>query len=220
MDTKTIATILIIGILIGTGMGYGLSITNTARLQTQIDSLKIETDKIPNLEQQITALKNEKLSLQSQLDSMNSTNAELKGQIESLQTQITAKDSELASLKNEVHQLQDELIVAYTRVEWADTLNLEELAELGLNYVNGSRNYLIDLPIDQYFFVGLLSNPPKMWMSSDFHESFTEVAIQLSTMTDSDRGREIETLYKRCYYNETSKVISQIPLGIQTFEPI
>ncbi|MCX6653624.1 MAG: hypothetical protein NTY03_00735, partial [Candidatus Bathyarchaeota archaeon] len=227
MDVKITATILVIGLLIGTLTGYGLNIPNTMRLQTQIDSLKTETNKIPILQQQITTLTDEKSSLQaqasnlqSQLNSMGIERASLQAQIEGHQSQITAMDNEVASLKNMVQQLQDELTRAITREVWADTLNLEKLAELGLNYVNGSRNHLSDPPMDQYFLVGLLSDPPKMWMSRDFHESFTEVAILLSTMTDSEEGREIETLYKRCYYNETSKVISQIPLSIQTFEPI
>jgi flagellar biosynthesis chaperone FliJ len=227
MDAKKTAIVLVIGLLIGTGTGYGVNLPNISRLQTQIDSLKTETDKIPDLEQQITTLTDEKTSLQaqasnlqSQLDSMGSEKISLQAQIESLQSQITAKDDEVASLINQVQQLQDELIRAYTRVEWADTLNLEKLAALGLNYVNGSRNYLSDPPMDQYFFVGLLSDPPKMWMPRDFHEGFTEAAILLHNMTDSEKGEEIEALYKRCYYDESSGVMNQIPLSISTFEPI
>jgi flagellar biosynthesis chaperone FliJ len=222
MDAKKTAIVLVIGLMIGTGTGYGLNLPNISRLQTQIDSLKTETDKIPNLQQQITTLTNEKSSLQaqatnlqSQLDSMSSEKTSLQAQIKSLQSEITAKDNEVASLKDQVQQLQDEIIRAYTREEWADTLNLEKLAALGLNYVAGNRYYLRDPPYDMYFKVGLLSDPPKMWMIREFYEPFVEASILLSTMTDSEEGHEIEALYKRCLFIETRRV----GVGIYAFEP-
>ena len=215
MDTKRITTILIIGILIGTGTGYGINIPNNTRLQTEIDSLKIEVDKIPRLQQQITTLTNEKSSLQSQLESMKSMNADLREEIESLQSEITAKDDELASLGNRVQQLQDELINAYTRVEWADTLNLEKLAALGLNYVAGDRDYLLDPPWNMYFSAGLLSDPPKMWMNQEFSTPFAEASILLSSMTDSEKGREIQSLYNSTLFDEMHKP----GVGVYNFEP-
>jgi hypothetical protein len=66
-----------------------------------------------------------------------------------------------------------------TSVEWADTLNLEKLAKLGLNYVNGSRDYQWGPPWNIYFSVGLLSDPPKMWMKREFAILFLEAAILL-----------------------------------------
>jgi hypothetical protein len=70
-----------------------------------------------------------------------------------------------------------------------------------------------------YFSVGLLSDPPKMWMKREFAILFLEAAILLSNMADSEEGREIETLYKRTVYNETSNVMAGVPLSVYCFEP-
>jgi hypothetical protein len=150
---------------------------------------------------------------------MSSEKTSLQAQITSLQSQITAKDNEITSLRNQVQQLQDEIIRAYTREEWADTLNLEKLATLGLNYVNRSRDYLWGPPWNMYFSVGLLSDPPKMWMKREFAILFLEAVILLSNMADSVEGREIEALYKRMCYDETHNVMGSVPLDVYCFEP-
>jgi phosphatidylserine/phosphatidylglycerophosphate/cardiolipin synthase-like enzyme len=149
MNIQTITIGIVIGLVLGAGVGYGVTSYQLSELQNQINLIKLEADKVPNLQQQITTLSNEKSSLQtqiselqSQISSLSSNNSNLESQINSLQTQILSKNNEITSLQKQVSS-KDPTFVSTSFSRTQDTAYLLQQWIRKANYTIKLMLYLI-----------------------------------------------------------------------------
>jgi FtsZ-binding cell division protein ZapB len=96
---------LVIGILVGAVAGYVVVMPQITSLQIlantlqpQVTLYKSEADKVPGLQQQITALSGDKTTLQSQITGLQSQITLLKNNNTNLQTQISNLQKQIDSL--------------------------------------------------------------------------------------------------------------------------
>ena len=163
MNIQTITIGIVIGLVLGAGVGYGVTSYQLSELINQINLIKLEADKVPNLQQQITTLSNEKSSLQtqvttltneksslqtqiselqSQISSLSSDNSNLESQINSLQTQILSKNNEITSLQKQVSSI-DPIFVSTSFSRTQDTAYLLQQWILKANHTIKLMLYLI-----------------------------------------------------------------------------
>jgi cell division protein FtsB len=96
MDTKILLVGLVVGILLGAGVSYGVVSSQLTGLQSQVNTLKTESEKVPILQQRINAVTDEKTALQNQ--------------VTSLQSQLTTKIDEINRLNSQISTMNDQII--------------------------------------------------------------------------------------------------------------
>jgi hypothetical protein len=135
MDTKILLTGLVVGLLFGTGVGYGVTLNQQSNLQNQITIYKTESEKVPILEQQINTLINEKTNLQTQanalqaqITSLSSEKTNLEKQLNDLNNEITTKNNQINDLNQQLSQIkakpQDYTLLAISFSRTQDTSSL------------------------------------------------------------------------------------------------
>ena len=128
MDSKTIVIGLVVGLLFGGGGIYAVTSQQQSSLQDEIASLEIEVDKLPDLEQIISTLTVEKISLQSQITPLEAEITSLEAEITPLEAEITSLEAEITSLEAEITSLQGEVAQVSTLEHTLNTLSDEKTA--------------------------------------------------------------------------------------------
>ncbi len=141
MDSKTIVIGLVVGLLFGGGGIYAVTSQQQSSLQDEIASLEIEVDMLPDLEQIISTLTVEKISLQSQITPLEAEITYLEAEITPLQAEITSLQGEVAqvsTLEQTLNTLSDEKTALETTVTTLNT-QLEELTAMVSQLENTSQ---------------------------------------------------------------------------------
>jgi regulator of replication initiation timing len=153
MDIKTIAIGIVVGLLLGVVAGYGMSSSSTSSLQSQINGLKTEADKVPSLTQQITTLTNEKTTIQSQVSSLQTQVSTLTSEKTNLQSQVDSKNTQVTSLNNQINSLNAQITDLKSQTPQEVQVNVK--SDIPANFQLISNNTFID-SLDSYEFVGEL----------------------------------------------------------------
>lgn len=109
MDTKTVLIGLVVGLLVGAGLGYGMMSPQVSTLQGKVSTLQSQADLVPNLQQQLSILTSDKTSLQGQVTVLQGQVNSVNSQIAILQSQALTKDTEINDLKAQVNTLKSML---------------------------------------------------------------------------------------------------------------
>ena len=122
MDKKVLSVGLIVGLLVGSMLGYGVapSGVDTTALENQISNLTTQVSALQsetaNKNETIVGLQGQVTDLESEIQSKNATITELQGNVTALNTQVNLLESEIASknetivgLQGQVSTLEDEV---------------------------------------------------------------------------------------------------------------
>jgi outer membrane murein-binding lipoprotein Lpp len=96
MDTKILLVGVLVGVLLGAGVSYGIVSPQLMMLQSQVNILTTESEKVTTLQQQINAAIDQKIELQNQ--------------VTSLQSQLTTKTDENNRLNSQISTMNDQII--------------------------------------------------------------------------------------------------------------
>jgi len=135
MDLKILVIGLVIGLLLGGGVEYGVVSPQLSSLQNQVTEYKTESEKIPSLQLQINMITSEKAviqsqvnGLQTQINSLSTEKVSLQNQLNTLNNEIAIKNSQINSLNQQIAQLKenktDDMLLAVSFSRTQDTSSL------------------------------------------------------------------------------------------------
>jgi len=106
MDTKILLIGLVIGLIMGTGVGYAAVSPQLSSLQAQATLFETNANKVPGLEAQVSQLTSDKNSLQGEVTTLQGQLATKTGEMNKLNSQITNLQTQVSTLQKTVADLQ------------------------------------------------------------------------------------------------------------------